>query len=209
MYNQASILLTSSLIALVSAAPAEAPYDVVSRLARRQVDPWDKSCDRTNQYKTDGSTYKDKAAKAFKDAETMAGWTKDGSAVDGSNFQGSEAYRNYFGPEQDQIDQVKKMMAVINANNQPADDNHPDAYKFKVTCGSDQDMENCKGSALAATGFTGDNPRMSLCDQFFRTNTDQTKNDLDSKEFPKDPANPGRIPRNGWCQADKVCIPFS
>lgn len=100
-------------------------------------------------------------------------------------------YTHYF--EGDDGSTVESLMGLIAHNNDPTNA----VYNFIVTCKNDP---ICDGGSLAVTDappptdtFT---PRMRLCPKFFDPATPQTKNNLSSKNFVK---NPGRR-ENSWCQ---------
>jgi hypothetical protein len=88
------------------------------------------------------------------------------------------------------------MFSVIAQNNDPT--NPP--FQFQVSC---KETDDCGSGDTASFAITDPDPRtdkfmptIRLCPRFFDPKTPQTKNDLDSKEFKKDP---GRRD-NSWCK---------
>lgn len=78
-----------------------------------------------------------KAETAIKDAEEIARYALNEALSDGSNFQGSQGYDNYFSPMDHEVQAAKKVMQAIYDNRLDAEDEN--GYKFTVKCGSDQD----------------------------------------------------------------------
>jgi hypothetical protein len=128
----------------VAAMPLE--VSTLHRLATRGA-KYQSSCDRKIP-NGDGKTYKEKAQKAFADANSLAQYTQNGQDSKGNAFTESTAYSHYFADGDK--NQVKTMMQVIYNSRIPVDDNHPEGYWFNIECGSDRDDE-CGKSVLAAT----------------------------------------------------------
>ena len=184
-------LLGLACLALAQAAPTSPG---VSRLQRRE-EFWDASCDAKIPSDPQGRTYRQKAGQAFADASTMAN-TIFSNLKDGTTFRDSTAFSHYF--DSPDFERVQSMLQTITQDNNPADD--VVGYSFRVKCGSNQDKGNCGASVLAATNpRPGDAGQMVLCDRFFSQYTDQTKNDLGSKQY--------ITKRGGWCQ-DGEKFPF-
>jgi hypothetical protein len=141
---------TSISVCLLAGATAVAavPLDgcTLHRLSGRGV-KYQSSCDRKIP-NGDGKTYKEKAQKAFGDANSLAQYSQTGVDSNGHSFTESTAYSHYFA-DGDKT-QIKNMIQIIYNSRIPVDDNHPEGYWFNIECGSDRDDE-CGKSVLAAT----------------------------------------------------------
>jgi hypothetical protein len=110
------------------------------------------------------------------------------------DYADSLSFSHYF--VGDDYNTVSKMLDTIQQNNDPT--NPP--FLFKVSCKKTADCGDGDTASLAITDALPRTdkfmPTIRLCPKFFDKNTAETKNDLNSKEFKR---NPGRRD-NSWCQ---------
>lgn len=125
--------------------------------------------------------YKEKLAAAFYDARKMAAQALD------DGFPKSTAYSHYFRPQD--YPQVHRMFRVIvdTINDTPEDPIN--RYAVQVTCGDDQNAE-CPVMRVFAVADEWPGGKISFCDIFFSTRTDETRMDLGHRGFDA----------SGWCR---------
>jgi hypothetical protein len=154
-FTKGSLFLLAGATA-VAAIPLEDStlHRLVARGAR-----YHSSCDRKIP-NGDGKTYKDKAQKAFGDANTLAQYSQSGKDSKNNAFTESTAFSHYFADGDKNT--VKTMMQVIYNSRIPVDGTGGDeqGYFFDIKCGSDQDDE-CGTSVLAATSAKPGEPLVS------------------------------------------------
>ena len=214
-------LTTAAVLSLLGSVQAAPSGDIAIKSLVKRANNFE-DCD-TDQRK--------KAGQALADATVLARWTFDHQYKD-HPYQDTDAYviasepfdnscqcfiftcslsegyrrsphdrfKHYFEPD-DYTRHVRTMFDLIQQNNDPT--NPP--YQFIVTC-KDAPVCGGKDGSLAVTDALPRSktfmPRIRLCPKFFNPNTLETKYDLGSRDFKK---NPGRRD-NSWCQPGK---PFS
>ncbi|KAI1172026.1 hypothetical protein F4777DRAFT_23139 [Nemania sp. FL0916] len=190
-----AVLLLAALGFAAAVPTGEVKRDVHQLFARGQS--WDASCDRVIPGSPEKKKYKDKLSKAFADAGTLAQVAQNEKDGSGKSFTDSTAFSHYFGDGDK--DTAKQMLQAIYNDRIPDDGNHSgEGYTIKVKCGSDQD-DACGTSVLAATSPKPGDTTMVFCDRFFKADTKETKQDLDSK---------GKGDKRGqWCQSGEQ-FPF-